>query len=128
MIFDAETREVLDLVRDFVDNEIIPKVGDIEKNDNEGLDELLDKAVGMGLNALCGPAEFGGPGFTNVQVFAIAEEIARGDIGVGTTLIGNCLASYPVILSGTKEQQEYWFKTMLEKFDIVKTWDIPNLI
>jgi butyryl-CoA dehydrogenase len=115
MIFDAETREVLDLVRDFVDNEIIPKVGDIEKNDNEGLDELLDKAVGMGLNALCVPAEFGGPGFTNVQVFAIAEEIARGDIGVGTTLIGNCLASYPVILSGTREQQEYWFKTMLEK-------------
>lgn len=115
MIFDADTREVLDLVRGFVDKELIPKVGEIEKNDNEGLEELLDKAVAMGLNALCVPVEFGGPGFTNVQTFAIAEEIARGDIGVGTTLIGNCLASYPVLLSGTKEQQEYWFKTMLEK-------------
>ena len=115
MIFDADTRELLGMVREFVDKEIIPKVGEIEKNDNEGLDELLDKAVAMGLNALCVPEEFGGPGFTNVQTFAIAEEIARGDIGVGTTLIGNCLASYPVLLSGTKEQQEYWFKTMLEK-------------
>ena len=82
MIFDADTREVLDLVRGFVDKELIPKVGEIEKNDNEGLEELLDKAVAMGLNALCVPAEFGGPGFTNVQTFAIAEEIARGDIGV----------------------------------------------
>ncbi len=115
MIFDEETREVLDLVRDFVDKEIIPNVGEIEKNDNEGLEELLDKAIGMGLNALCVPAEFGGPGLTNVQCFAIAEEVARGDIGVGTTLIGNCLASYPVLLAGTKEQQEYWFKVMLEK-------------
>ncbi len=115
MLFDADTRELLGLVREFVDHEIIPKVGEIEKNDNEGLEELLDKAVAMGLNALCVPAEFGGPGFNNVQTFAIAEEIARGDIGVGTTLIGNCLASYPVLLSGTKEQQEYWFKTMLEK-------------
>ncbi len=115
MIFDADTREILELVRDFVDKEIIPNVGDIEKNNNEGLEELLDKAIGMGLNALCVPAEFGGPGLTNVQTFAIAEEVARGDIGVGTTLIGNCLASYPVLLSGTHEQQAYWFKTMLEK-------------
>ncbi len=115
MIFDEETREVIDLVREFVDNEIIPNVGEIEKNDNEGLEELLDKAIGMGLNALCVPTEFGGPGLTNVQCFAIAEEVARGDIGVGTTLIGNCLASYPVLLAGTKEQQAYWFKTMLEK-------------
>lgn len=113
MIFDQDTREILDLVREFVDNEIIPNVGEIEKNDNQGLEELLDKAIGMGLNALCVPAEFGGPGLTNVQCFAIAEEVARGDIGVGTTLIGNCLASYPVLLAGTKEQQEYWFKTML---------------
>lgn len=115
MLFDEETRDLLDMVREFVDNEIIPNVGEIEKNDNEGLDELLDKAVGMGLNALCVPAEFGGPGLTNVQTFAIAEEIARGDIGVGTTVLGNCLASYPVIIAGTKEQQEYWFQTMMEK-------------
>ena len=42
MIFDADTRELLGLVREFVDKEIIPKVGEIEKNDNEGLEELLD--------------------------------------------------------------------------------------
>ena len=50
-----------------------------------------------------------------MQTFAIAEEIARGDIGIGTTLIANCLASYPVLLSGTPEQKKLWFETMVEK-------------
>ena len=40
-----------------------------------------------------------------MQTFAIAEEIARGDIGIGTTLIANCLASYPVLLSGTRAEE-----------------------
>lgn len=115
MILDQETQELVALVREFVDKEIIPNVGEIEKNNNAGEDELLEKAIGMGLNALCVPAEFGGPGLTNVQCFSIAEEVARGDIGIGTTLIGNCLASYPVLLAGTPEQQKYWFETMLAK-------------
>lgn len=115
MIFDKDTQELLDMVREFVDNEVIPNVGAIEKNDNEGLEELLEKGVGMGLNELCVPAEFGGAGLTNVQCFAIAEQVARGDIGIGTTLIANCLASYPVLLAGTEEQKAYWFKTLHEK-------------
>ncbi|MBR1781526.1 MAG: acyl-CoA dehydrogenase family protein [Oscillospiraceae bacterium] len=114
MILDEESRELVQMVRDFVDKEIIPTVGDYEKN-NEFPTALLDKACAMGLNALCVPVEYGGPGFSSVQIFSMAEEIARGDIGVGTTLIANALASYPVLLSGTHEQKQLWFSTMLEK-------------
>lgn len=114
MIFNEETREMLQMVRDFVDKEIIPTVGEYEKSDVFP-QELLDKACDMGLNALCVPAEYGGPGLTNVQVFAIAEEIARGDIGIGTTLIANALASYPVLVAGNDAQKKLWFDTMLEK-------------
>jgi alkylation response protein AidB-like acyl-CoA dehydrogenase len=107
MILDEETRDLVQLVRDFVDKEVIPTVGEYEKND-EFPWPLLEKACQMGLNTLCTPVEYGGPGLTNVQTFAIAEEIARGDIGVGTTLIANCLASYPVLIAGTPEQQKLW--------------------
>ena len=79
MIFNEETQELLSLVREFVDKEIIPTVGEYEKRDEFPV-ELLDKACAMGLNQLCIPAEYGGPGLSNVQVFAIAEQIARGDI------------------------------------------------
>ncbi len=117
MIFDEETRALLDMVREFVDNKIIPQVGEIEKTENppEAAKPLLDMACDMGLNELCVPVEFGGNGLTNVQCFAICEEIARGDIGIGTSLIVYCLASYPVLIAGTHDQQKLWFETMHEK-------------
>lgn len=114
MIFNEETRELLAMVREFVDKEVIPTVGEYEKT-GEFPEKLLNMACDMGLNQLCIPAEYGGPGLTNVQVFAIAEEIARGDIGIGTTLIANALASYPVLIAGTDAQKKLWFDTMVEK-------------
>ncbi len=114
MIFDNETQELLTMVREFVDKEVIPTVGDYERN-NEFPEKLLDIACDMGLNQLCIPAEYGGPGLTNTQAFAIAEEIARGDIGIGTTLIANALASYPVLIAGNDAQKKLWFDTMIEK-------------
>ena len=114
MILDEESQELVQMVREFVDNEIIPNVGEIERTGGSA-EAILDMACEMGLNTLCLPEEYGGIGLTNVQTFAIAEEIARGDIGIGTTLIANCLASYPVLLSGTPEQKKLWFETMVEK-------------
>ncbi|MCD8098228.1 MAG: acyl-CoA dehydrogenase family protein [Lachnospiraceae bacterium] len=114
MLFDNETQELLTMVREFVDKEVIPTVGDYERN-NEFPEKLLDMACDMGLNQLCVPTEYGGPGLTNVQVFAIAEEIARGDIGIGTTLIANALASFPVLIAGTDAQKKLWFDTMIKK-------------
>ena len=105
MIFNEETRELLAMVREFVDKEVIPTVGEYEKT-GEFPEKLLNMACDMGLNQLCIPAEYGGPGLTNVQAFAIAEEIARGDIGIGTTLIANALASYPVLIAGTDAQKK----------------------
>ena len=114
MIFNEETRELLAMVREFVDKEVIPTVGEYEKT-GEFPEKLLNMACDMGLNQLCIPAEYGGPGLTNVQAFAIAEEIARGDIGIGTTLIANALASYPVLIAGTDAQKKLWFDTMVGK-------------
>lgn len=114
MIFNQDTQELLAMVREFVDKEVIPTVGEYEKT-GEFPEKLLNMACDMGLNQLCIPEEFGGPGLTNVQVFAIAEEIARGDIGIGTTLIANALASYPVLIAGTDAQKKLWFDTMVER-------------
>lgn len=114
MIYDAETQDLINLVRDFVNKEIIPYVGEYEKN-NEFAWPILEKAQQMGLHLMCLPEEYGGPGLTNVQTFALCEEIARGDIGIGTTLIGNCLASYPVLIAGNDAQKKLWFETLKEK-------------
>ena len=80
--------ELVNLVKEFVDNEIIPHAAEYEKK-NEFPEEILDKALDMGLGALCLPEELGGLGIDNVTMFAIAEELARGDLAIATTLTPN---------------------------------------
>ena len=103
MILNEESMELVNLVKEFVDNEVIPYAAEYEKR-NEFPEEILDKALDMGLGALCLPEELGGMGMDNVTMFAIAEELARGDLGIATTLIANCLASFPVLIAGNDEQ------------------------
>jgi butyryl-CoA dehydrogenase len=45
----------------------------------------------------------------------IQEELARGDLGVSTTMGATCLASLPVMLGGTPEQEALWWNTVKEK-------------
>ena len=114
MILNEESMELVNLVKEFVDNEVIPYAAEYEKR-NEFPEEILDKALDMGLGALCLPEELGGMGMDNVTMFAIAEELARGDLGIATTLIANCLASFPVLIAGNDEQKKMWFDIMQEK-------------
>ena len=60
MILDEETLELVQMVREFVDNEIIPNVGEIERTGGSP-DAILDMACEMGLNTLCLPEEYGDP-------------------------------------------------------------------
>ena len=114
MLFCEESQEILALVKDFVDHEVIPNASTYEKN-NEFPTEILDQALQMDLGVLCMPEELGGPCVDNKTLFAIAEELGRGDIGIATTLIANCLASFPVLLAGTPEQKKHWFEVLVEK-------------
>lgn len=115
MILDEETLELRDMVREFVDNEIIPKAPEYEKK-NEFPAEILDRAIDeMELGCLCQPEEFGGAGLSNVAFLVLSEEIARGDLGIATTLFGNCLATYPVLIGGNDAQKKLWFDTLAEK-------------
>ena len=82
MILDEETLELRDMVREFVNNEIIPNAPEYEKK-NEFAAPILDIAIDeMGLGCLCQPEEFGGAGLSNVAFLTLSEEIARGDLGI----------------------------------------------
>ena len=51
MILDEESQELVQMVREFVDNEIIPNVGEIERTGGSA-EAILDMACEMGLNTL----------------------------------------------------------------------------
>ena len=52
------------------------------------------------------PAEYGGAGFSMLDLAIASEELSRVDVNVPTTLLGSGLGLQPVIQFGTPEQKE----------------------
>lgn len=96
--------ELQEMVREFVEKEITPFAGEMDRN-NEAMPGLMEKAADMGLLNLIVPEEYGGPGLDSVTVAMIYEELGKGCAGIATSMAANSLASYPILLSGTEEQK-----------------------
>ena len=114
MILDQDTLSLKEMVRDFVDHEVIPVAAEYDKSGEFPM-AIYDKAIEMGLGCMYMPERFGGPELSKVTFCSISEELARGDIGVATSLGGSCLASLPVMIAGTEEQKKHWFEVVAEK-------------
>ena len=96
--------ELQEMVREFVNKEITPFAGEMDRN-NEAMPGLMEKAADMGLLNLIVPEEYGGPGLDSVTVAMIYEELGKGCAGIATSMAANSLASYPILLSGSEEQK-----------------------
>jgi len=108
MILNEKAIDLRDMVRDFVDKEVIPNAPKYDASGEFPI-ELNDKAIEMGLGCMYMPERFGGPELSKVEYCVIMEELARGDIGLATTLAATCLASLPIMIGGTEEQKKLWF-------------------
>ncbi len=102
------------MIRDFVDKEVIPKVATYEKEHKYPY-EIDEIALGMGLNVICGPEKYGGGGMGKLAFTVALEELARGDLGVCNNMGASTLASLPVLIGGTEDQLKLWFETLVEK-------------
>jgi len=60
------------------------------------------------------PVEYGGAGFSMLDFALAAEELARVDVNVPTTLLGSGLGLQPVIQYGTPEQKERFLRPFAE--------------
>ncbi len=109
-----ELSDLKEMVRDFVDKEIIPAVAEYDKS-GEMPTELYEKCIEMGLNAAYMPEKYGGPELSKLGFVVLQEELARGDIGIATTMGSTCLASLPVMLGGNEAQKDLWWNTVAEK-------------
>lgn len=106
-----EQLELQEMVREFVEKEIKPFAGEMDRN-NVAMPGLMEKAGDMGLLNVVIPEEFGGPGLDGITVATIYEELGKGCAGVATSMAANSLASYPVILKGTDEQKAMFFEVV----------------
>ena len=91
MIIPQDVQDLRDLVRQFVDHEIIPYVAEYDRSGEMPV-ELYNKCIELGLNAAYMPAKYGGPELSKLAFAVLQEELARGDIGISTTMGATCLA------------------------------------
>ena len=102
---------VQETARRFANNEMAPMAAEYDERAEFAL-PVFEKAFAAGLMNDSVPEKFGGPGLASFETTLIAEELAVGCAGMTTTTLGNGLATIPLLIAGTEEQQER-FLTML---------------
>jgi (2S)-methylsuccinyl-CoA dehydrogenase len=104
--------ETLALVRDemrkFADSEVIPRAQAWHlSNSVIPLDVIADMAE-LGVFGLTVPARYGGMGLGKEAMCVVAEELARGYIGVGSLATRSEIAAELILSGGTEEQKRKW--------------------
>ena len=100
-----EQLDILNAVRDFVDNEIIPVAHDLEARD-EYPEEIVQGLREMGLFGMRIPEEYGGLGL-DLTTYALAiAELSRGWMSVAGIVNGVYIVSGMLAGHGTQEQKE----------------------
>src|SRR5215212_12078266 len=107
-----EERAVRDSVRRFVDDRVLPIIGDcyIEgRFPRELIPELADLGV-FGANL---PEEYGCAGLNNVAYGLIMQELERGDSGIRSfASVQGALCMYPIYAFGSEEQKREYLPRM----------------
>ena len=75
--FNEEHRMIAETTRQFMDNEVIPRIDELEKHDWKLSRELIKKAADLGLIGANIPEEYGGLGLDQTSGALIGENIGR---------------------------------------------------
>ncbi len=103
--------EILKTVRSFVDEQILPVAGELEKKD-EYPTEIVEGMKELGLFGLTIPEEYGGLGESLLTYALVVEEIARGWMSVSGIVNTHFIVAYMLMQHGTEEQKQYYLPKM----------------
>ena len=107
---DVQT-EILKTARAFVDNEILPVAGELERAD-EYPTEIVEGMKEMGLFGLTIPEEYGGLGESLLTYALVVEEIARGWMSVSGIVNTHFIVAHMLMQHGTEEQRRHYLPRM----------------
>jgi len=100
-----EQRDIVALVRDFVEKEIIPVEHDLE-HDDVYPDEIVRKMKELGFFGFAISEEWGGAGLNYETYAVVCEEIARGWMSITGVINTHFLVAYLIENFGTDEQKQ----------------------
>ena len=109
---------IRDSVRQFVDKEVIPRIGQCFENatfHKPWIKQLAD----LGLLGMTLPTEFGGSNASHVAYGLVCQELERGDSGLRSfASVQSGLCMYPIFAYGSDEQKNH-FLPMMAKGDCI---------
>ena len=111
-VLSEEERAVRDSVRRFVDERVLPIIGEAYVQGRFPR-ELIPEMGELGVFGANLPEEYGCAGLNNVQYGLIMQELERGDSGVRSfASVQGALAMYPIYAFGSEEQKRKWLPRM----------------
>ncbi|HLY61694.1 MAG TPA: acyl-CoA dehydrogenase family protein [Terriglobia bacterium] len=99
-------RLIAQTAQEFVDNEIIPRVQEMEDKKPGVLRELLKKAAELGLGATDVPQKYGGLELDKISSIIISEKMARSGAWAATMGAQAGIGILPIAFFGTEAQKE----------------------
>ena len=100
----TEQRDLLDLVHEFVEDQIIPVAQELEHSDTYPT-KIVEQMQELGIFGLMIDEEFGGLGQSLLTYALCVEEIARGWMSVSGIINTHFIVAYMIAQHGTTEQK-----------------------
>jgi len=111
-LLSEEERAVRDTVRGWVDDNLLPIIGQCYV-DGRFPKQLIPGMAELGLFGANLPEEYGCAGLDNVAYGLIMQELERGDSGVRSfASVQGGLVMYPIFAFGSEEQKKKWLPEM----------------
>lgn len=107
-LLSEEERAVRDTVRKWVDDEVVPIIGEYYI-EGKFPSQLVPQMAELGFFGANLPEEFGCAGLNNVAYGLIMQELERGDSGIRSfASVQGALVMYPIYQFGSEEQKSEW--------------------
>ena len=104
--FTEEHRMIAETTRQFVDNEVMPRINELEKHDWKLARELVQKAADLGLIGANIPEEYGGLGLDQTSSALVGENIGRSASFATTLGAESGIGLLPIIYFGTEAAKQ----------------------
>jgi alkylation response protein AidB-like acyl-CoA dehydrogenase len=100
-----EQKAITEMVRQFVDNEVLPIAEEFDHEDKFP-EDVVEQMKELGLFGVTIPEEYGGMGLDLTTYAMIVEELSRGWISVSGIVNTHFIGSYLLMKFGTDEQKQ----------------------
>src|SRR3989440_9815671 len=111
--FTDEHRMIADTARQFMDNEVRPRIDDLEKKDWSLARELVEKGAELGFIGATVPEEYGGLGLDQISGGIIGESLGRSASFAKTMGAQAGIGLLPILYYGTEEAKRKYLPKII---------------